>query len=72
MSTIKIRNSGAIEIDKRFNEVMTQAKVWTSSEILTQISQMDLRFALRYLREAAANVEFFLDVRNEQGRGGQK
>lgn len=35
------------------------------------MSHKQLRHALRTLRKAAADCEFYLDVRNEQGRGGK-
>ena len=58
------------EFDVRFREIV--GSVSRITEVFcSNISQKDLRDALFVLRRRSAIVEKYLDIRNEQGRGGK-
>lgn len=57
------------EQDFRFRATMVEV-AQVDPEMCANISQQDLRNGLFALRTSAALVEKYLDIRNEQGRGG--
>ena len=45
--------------------------ITTLRQKLKKMTQKELRDCLRQMRKECAEVEFYLDIRNEQGRGGK-
>ena len=63
---------GNPEVDKRFSELVKTLRAGTSTKVLRNLDQKVIRRSVRELKKVLADLEFYLDVRNEQGRGGKK
>lgn len=68
MASIK----GNPEVDEKYAALVKTLKSESSTKILRNLNQKTLRSAVRELKKITAELEFYLDVRNEQGRGGKK
>ena len=63
---------GDPQVDKTYEAIVKTLKLGSSSRILRNLDQKVLRFSVREIKKVLAELEFYLDVRNEQGRGGKK
>ncbi len=68
MTSIK----GDPQVDKTYEAIVKTLKLGSSSRILRNLDQKVLRLSVREIKKVLAELEFYLDVRNEQGRGGKK
>lgn len=51
---------------------LVHLKIYRQAKTLRTLDQKELRHVQRELARTKAEVDFYLDVRNEQGRGGKK
>lgn len=63
---------GNPEVDLKYSELIKTLKKESSTGNLRNLDQKVLRSAIRDVKRVLAELEFYLDVRNEQGRGGKK
>ena len=63
---------GDPEVDFKYASLIGTVKKESSTKILRNLNQKTIRSAARELKKVVADLEFYLDVRNEQGRGGKK
>lgn len=59
-------------VDKSAIEWIKSGKALFQPKTLTNLDQRSLRDIRRGLEHLTAEVNFYLDIRNEQGRGGKK
>ena len=63
---------GNPEVDIKFSELVKTLRAETSTKTLRNLDQKVLRRSIRDIEKVVADLRFYLDVRNEQGRGGKK
>lgn len=62
---------GDPSVDQNYLTSINTLKSQTTTSTLRNLDQKSLREVARTLKKMVADVEFYLDVRNEQGRGGK-
>lgn len=62
---------GSPEVDKKYTKLVEELKKNTDVSTLRNLNQKCLRKASRDIKKVLADLDFYLDIRNEQGRGGK-